>query len=308
MRARVLFLTDRASHREELRLAQSALSELAIAFSQSISMREQMLPEDCNPDDLSQLMLDNDAILFCGSQANLGRVAGLAQAYAASAQVNHHVQGLGLSRLKTDRAPALRLVWPLEDSPEALTRAATLACAQAKASGSNVAYLTGNHDKGWWEALSRAAMYAALPAPQPLTLDGALWNLLNTDKPAPLLMANPMDAALLRHLLAYLGGSELIHYQCLHTEKMEIQAVVPQGPGNKLPFFSLLYAVAQALRNTLHMTREGDCLDTATSNVLASGWRTAEFGQVDKVIPDAEALDLVNQQVRLAGELYERLG
>lgn len=307
MRAKILFLTDRAAYREDLRLAQAALSELAVAFSQSFSMREQVVDSSGALPDLAALAREHDTIILAGGQDFISQAAMNMGAFAAGAEINRQAVAPDLSRLKTGPAPALNLVWPLSDSPANITKTAVLACSMAKAAG-RLAYINNGQGGNWADAMNQAAMYAALPAPRALSLDEALWGLLHAGETVPVLAAPPIEAAMLRHLLTYLGGSENIRHLSFYAEGRQFQAVTPAANRQSLPFFSLLYACALTVKQALQLEREGDCLLTAVSNVLASGWRTREFGEGEKAIPRDEALDLVAQQVRLAGELYEHLG
>lgn len=307
MRAKFLFLADQDRFREDMRLAQAALSELALAFSHSFLMREKTVSSQESVQDALQLARDQDALILAGSSQFVQEFAEKLGAFAGLVQLNQ-VDVDGLSRLKAGAVPSATLVWPLHEEGAEPMKTAVQACALAKRQQRQLAFISNQQSAGWQAAINKAALYAALPTPEELSLDEALARLLYTPGEAPLLMVTSRDAAFIRHLLTYLGGTEQLLHDTYLREDTQIQAVLPFGQQKELPFFSMLYAAADALRQVPNLKREADCLQTAISNVLASGWRTAELGIGEKTISREQAIDLVGQQVQLAGALHERLG
>ena len=307
MRAKFLFLAEQGTYREDLRLAQAALSELALAFSHSFLMREMTVNTKEAIQDALQLAQDQDALLLAGSSQFVLETAQKLGAFAGLVQLNQ-VDVDGLSRLKAGAVPAATLVWPLDEEEAEPAKTAVHACALAKQQQRQLAFICTQRTAGWQAAINKAALYAALSTPEGLSLDQALAQLLYTPDEAPLLMVSARDAAFIRHLLTYLGGTEQLLFEAYLREDTQIQAVLPFGQQKELPFFAMLYAAADALRQVPNLKREADCLQTAISNVLASGWRTSELGVGEKTISREQAIDLVSQQVQLAGALHERLG
>jgi hypothetical protein len=149
-------------------------------------------------------------------------------------------------------------------------------------------------------------MYAALPSPQSYQLDTVLEHLFYNKEHRPLIMSDANNASVIGHLLIFLGGTELLAHMTYLADSLRIQGVSPYSEQPQLPLFSMLYATADAVRYSLGLEEEAGCLETAINNVLASGWRTPEFGIGQKTVAQEEALRLIVQQVQLAGELFER--
>ena len=307
MRAKILFLSEKEKYRESLRMAQQALSELAVAFSHSFVMREMSLEADANQQDLLSLMQEQDAVLMAGSKYFSKKIALLLGCFAAVSRINQTDTLKELSRLKEGTLASAELIHPLNDSPSFIGKAAVAACALAKKGGRKLVTVQNDETESWNSVLSKAAMYAALPSPQSFQLDAVLEQLLYNNEYKPLVMSGANEASLIGHLLLYLGGTELLAHMTYLADSRRIQGVSPYSEQPQLPFFSILYATADAVRYSFGLEEEAGCLEAAINNVLASGWRTPEFGLGQKTIAQEEALRLIIQQVQLAGELFERL-
>ncbi|MDI9520318.1 MAG: hypothetical protein QM308_04085 [Bacillota bacterium] len=309
MRAKILFLSQNGQFREDSRLAQQALSELALAFSHSFVMREMELTEDLTAVQVMQAVQDQDAVILSADRDTLKEAAWKLGVYARSVKTSP-VMLPELSRLRSGAAPCALLISPVGESASSLNKAAVLACALAKKSKADLFYIPKEPKEDWQNELNKAAMYAALPAPVSDNTDGMLSRLLYDDKRNPAIVAPGDEERFLRNLLIYLSGTENLVHQNLYAENRVFQAVSPLRTDRKIPLFSILFATVDAVRYALKLEREADCLMTVISNVLSSGWRTNEFPDAsgDKLISEDEVLDLIAQQVQLAGELYERLG
>lgn len=308
MRAKILFLSQNGKYREDTRLAQQALSELALAFSHSFMMREMELAEEMTAVQVMQAVQDQDAVILSGDRDALQDAAWKLGVYATA--VRTRPIGLSeLSRLKSGASPSALLMTPISESASALNKAAVLACSLAKQSRAELFYIPGEPKDIWQNELNKAAMYAALPAPVSDSADGMLSRLLYDDKRNPAIIAPNEEERFLKNLLVFLSGTEHLIHQNFYAENRIYQAVSPVQPDSKLPLFSMLFATADTVRYALKLEREADCLLTAISNVLSSGWRTKEFPDAgDQQIGEEEVLELIARQVQLAGELYERLG
>lgn len=309
MRAKIVFIAENNTYREELRQAQEAMSELAIAFSHSFIMREMTIDPQEPESTFEQMMQEHDAVLLAGSAPFARQVAQSSGAFAASMAINQSPAAADLSRVKDGQVPAARLVWPLLDEPVAIGKAAVAACALTpKSRGGILCIQDMGEDASLPEALEKAAMYAALPSPRRMSLDEALAALFYEGLQDALVFASSRNIAPVKHLLQYIGGSELVNHLVYHTDTGIIPAVQAPSAQQGLPLFSMLYAAAHAVRVSLGLVREGDCLHTAVDNVLASGVRTMDFGLGENTLSADEVLVRIAQQVRLAGELAERFG
>lgn len=309
MRAKILFLSQNEKYREDTRLAQQALSELALAFSHSFVMREMELTKDLTAVQAMQAVQDQDAVILSGDREILEDAAWKLGVYAAAVRTTPVILP-ELSRLKSGVSLSALLLTPLKANQAGLNKTAVLACALAKQSASELIYIPGDSEESSWQnELNRAAMYAAMPAPVSDSADGVLSRFLYNNQNNLAIVAPRNEERILRNLLIYLSGTERLTHQNFYAENRTIQAVCPVQPGSRLPLFSMLFATADAVRYALKLEREADCLMTVISNVLSSGWRTSEFPDAgDKLIGEEEVLHLIAQQIQLAGELFDRLG
>lgn len=307
MRAKILFVAENNTCREDARPVQQALAELAIAFSHSFTMREIGFKPEAGFGDLADAVSDADAVLLLGSIGFAEQAALALDAFAGHVQLNSNTGLAELSRLKTGAAPELELVWPLDDKPAALGKAAVFMCALAKKNGKRLRYIRSQGTGYWQDSLNQAAKYAAVPPPSGITLEDQLIEILEPGQPGCISLCPKEQAAVLTVLLSYLGGSELTqHVAYMSDKKPSFAALVTKE--QRLPLFSVLYAAVDAVRGALKLEREAACLETAIDNVISSGWRTMEFGLTEKTISSDEVIRLIAEQIQLAGQLYERFG
>ncbi len=253
-------------------------------------------------------MLDQDAVLICGSPAFVQDLATRLSAYALTTRTSPAPLS-EMSRLKSGASPAALLINPLGQDQATLNKSAVLANALAKKTQAELLYIPGEERDLWQNELNKAAMYSALPAPVQDSADGILSRLLKDDQKNLCVVCPREDSRFLTQFLVYLSGTERLIHQNLYTTDKTYQAVSPLSPSGALPLFALLFAAADLIREGLRLEREADCLSTVVANVLTSGWRTPEFMETgENVITPQEVMNLIAQQVQLAGELYERMG
>ncbi|HHT07504.1 MAG: hypothetical protein ACOYI6_00755 [Christensenellales bacterium] len=305
MRAKILFLAEKPVLREGLRLAQEMLSEMAVAFSHSFIMREHLMDREFSPQELRDLSSDHDAVVLAGSQEFSDKAAKALSCFAGMSAFNRADTVSELSRLKEGSIPSADFIWPLAGDTAIISKTAVTACAHAKKLRKNVVLSLNEGTQEWVDPLNKAAMYAALPAPAILPLHEAMDTLLfQQDRPS-VVLANSDEKNMLSSLMRFLTGTELLQHTSYYSDHIKLHSVIPPAGQQGFPLFSALYAAASAVRESLLLEKEADCLDTAIANVLASSWRTPEFGVWPKTISHEEALRLIVEQVHLAGELME---
>lgn len=307
MRAKILFLTTHSEYRQSLRFIQQALSELAIAFSHSFVMREMSLKEDLSDGDLLQAIKEHDAVMLAGTVDGEKRIARLINCHSKYSMLNQLDALDSLSRLKASHLPKADLVWPMDETTP-INKTAVTACALSKKQGKPLVLLETDATRAWSEPLNRAVMYAALPTPEVRALEELIQGLLHASQYTPLVLCAKSEARLLTYLLLYIGGTEQLAFEEMLSDTLAVQYVQPQAQKKEVPLFAGLYATVKLVRDSLKLEREADCLETVVTNVLQSGWRTPEFGIGEKTISSDEVLELMTQQIQLAGELFERLG
>ncbi|NLX82447.1 MAG: hypothetical protein GXZ04_01310 [Clostridiales bacterium] len=307
MRAKLLFLAEKPEYQEGMRLAQEMLSELAVAFSHSFLMREKLLDGEPAQQELLEMAGDHDAVVLFGSESFADQFAAEMSCFAGMIQAKRPETISELSRLKEGNIPAVDFIWPISDQSAVISKTAVTACAHAKKRGQNIVLSHNDVTKDWETAVNRAAMYAALPSPFILPLHDVMNTVLFQPEHPFVVLACADEKSLLNSLLCFMSGTELLQHTCYVSDQLRLHAVVPPVSQQGVPLFSALYAAAGAIRESLSLEQEADCLETAIDNVLASGWRTPEFGMWPKTISHEEALRLVVEQVHLAGELMEKL-
>ena len=67
-------------------------------------------------------------------------------------------------------------------------------------------------------------------------------------------------------------------------------------------------AVASMLRHSLGLEQEADCVVSALKNTLDAGWRTPDMTSMGDGVNCYKMLQLVSDQINLAGELLQQRG
>ena len=300
MRARILMLAEDDRYREPLRVAQQALSAVAVAFGHSFAMREDVLQ--------NRRSLDEDTALLIGGRDALHAAAlGMGFSYGERYYAERDWD-LGLSRMRDGRTPAGAVVFPLSPDPGRVARACSAACAMARKGGGELLFIPPHGSEALWQgAMSRASLYASVPQPEPLRLEDALAMALTGLGERHITVADAETAGLMDTVLSHAGGMDTLAYTAYARDEGRVFAApVPYGR-RKPGLFSVLYAAAALLDDGLRLGGEGGCLRAALDNVLHSGWRARDMKAGERTVPDEEILSLVKEQVALAGELFDRL-
>lgn len=303
VRARILFLSSASEQREALRLAQEALSSVAIAFGHSFIMREALFEHP----DLASTLPEHHACVFSGSREH-------AQALASMMNCSHGYSVLNerwpedLFRIRYGHAPEALIAWPLQQNQPSYATAAMDFLTKVKGSelGDKAIQIAEDGGKAYLEALNKAALFNALPPVQAMALDQAMDTLLNVPNQRLAIFADLHEAGLLSRLIAYLGGYESAVFETFNSPLNSLQ-FCPLLPGRQKPgLFSMLLAMCDLLANSLNLENEAECLSSAIHNVLNSGWRSQDLPGITSYLSDGEIMDLIDRQVSLAGELLQR--
>lgn len=306
MRAKILFLAETPEDREQARPAQLALSELALAFSHSFTMREYSPKEGMGAEEWQALVADADAVLVTGKREFVEGAARKLGCFAILSGQEWPQAAEGLSRLKQGAPPVMPLIWPIGKAAGLAGKTTVSACAFARQLGRPLAFIESEETEGWQALLAQASRYAAMPLPEALSLDAYLDLALMGGGEVPLAMAARDSAAFVSRLGHYLGGTELLAHETGLHDHGRVHLVHQAGARATLPLYALLFATAALVRDSLKLEREADCMDAAVGNVLASGCRTPEFGLSADTVSVEEATQRVCRQIELAGELIER--
>lgn len=307
MRVKIMMLAERERYREDLRASQQTLTAVAVAFGQSLIMKESIFGEGDVQDALEGVR-QSDAVLALGSMESLERMALAMGCFAGEILFDHPKELNSLSRLKSGKQNRFTLVWPLASSASQLARTASAACAKAKECSGQLFIVPPEGEAALWnDAASKAAMFAALQTPEAMAMDEAISLILNAGEERQVFLCSADAARIIRRLSGFLGGVEALVYTTYLSETRQLYAVSPANKGSGAGLLAVLYATSSMIGQGLRLKQEGDCLKTAIDNVLASGWRTAEMELGEKTVSADEILRLVSEQIALAGELFERL-
>lgn len=303
MRAKIILLFEQEEARPVLRLAGQTLSDIAIAFGHSFSMLEGELSAYSSLESLDSF----DGILFAGSRDAAQELAERVSCHSGISKSNAPHGLSDLIGIKQEDAKAPAVVWPVKTQEESLHKTAVFACHAAKEEGERLYLVPPELDSELWtQALSKAAMYSAQETPERLSLEDAMIKGIGSSQ-AALYFASFHDSKLLRRLWDHLFGQEVLGFVRYQGDERSFVAVNPVPTLGKPGLFSALYAAASLLKHSLNLPHEAECLKTVVDNVLTSGWRTPDFDeQGEKAITENQALRLVQEQVALAGELFDQ--
>lgn len=301
MRAKILFVTEQQNQRASLRPAQQALSAIAIAFGHSFMMREITFDKNDREETLSKIR-DSQGVAAMGSDIFF---EDLCQTLSLSTGIAAHLwpEGiLGISRLKDGNQPKGKLVWPAGNLPQHIEQSASIACGLVKAQGGRLLMLPPKVDTGWQAAVTSASAEAGLPQPLQVTLTEAMDQLLGASDQAITLLTDAIQAAMIDSVLHYLNSTADMGYTNFMNQSGGILAVKP-GAG----LFAVLFLCVELLGSSLGLIKEAECLRTAISNVLANARQQQSPQGAPSPQADGELLHLVEEQVALVGEMFERL-
>ncbi|MBQ8080383.1 MAG: hypothetical protein IJ240_00640 [Clostridia bacterium] len=121
---------------------------------------------------------------------------------------------------------------------------------------------------------------------------------------------------------AYAGQAFLSLATCLHGAPMLLfdacagsgasvfEPFIPDGVkvNDELNPLGAVSAVAEMLRTSLQLTKEADCVASAVKNILDAGWRTPDMTSMGDGIGTYKMMQLISEQINLAGELMQRGG
>lgn len=158
-----------------------------------------------------------------------------------------------------------------------------------------------------WEGDVRA-MEAALPQVPCVTLTGpeAITALITNPQRMGLVLCPPYAGSMLTAAgTALCGHPEVIHEFAVDPEIGVYVPWLPDGDDDPQPFSAAL-ALAKLLRLSLRLGREAACVEAAVNNVLTARTRALQEGSP---VPDPDgSLDLICEQIAVAGELMQRAG
>ena len=106
------------------------------------------------------------------------------------------------------------------------------------------------------------------------------------------------------------GAPMLLHDACLGKKVSVYEPYVPAyvKANDDLNPLGTIAAVASMLRHSLGLEQEADCVVSALKNTLDAGWRTPDMTSMGDGVNCYKMLQLVSDQINLAGELLQQRG
>ncbi len=106
------------------------------------------------------------------------------------------------------------------------------------------------------------------------------------------------------------GAPMLLHDACVGKKVSVVEPFIPEHvkANDELNPLGAIAGVASLLRYSLHLTQEADCVASAVKNVLDAGWRTPDMTSMGDGVNCYKMLQLVSDQINLAGELLQQHG
>ncbi len=298
MRAKILMLSGSIKEKSLLRVAQQALSDIAVAFGHSFVMRDQQM--DGQPD--SYDFEESQAVLSAAPEAALRSV------FEARLRISTLALPQGLvdySLLRIPRFPGISTVSPLRPGLDAAVAAAKAALNMA-GEGENLiwAAASGQSRALWEEAVKRAASPFALSVPEVVPAANVIAKPLQHPDQGHVFLADEADAALVLSLFRGLSGAGLVHSVYAGAGA---RVHMPGGvPGFVPGLFDAMYATVALLEDSLKLKKEAGCLRASVDNVLASGWRARDMDIAGETVGNEQIAALIGEQVELAGSLMQR--
>lgn len=162
---------------------------------------------------------------------------------------------------------------------------------------------TGNNRFQWEADIKETARkYPNLPC-ESLSAPEAVRRLIETPEKAGFMLCPPYAGSMLESAASCLFPFPGIQYDTAIGEEIGVYAPRLHPDATDIPSpFGTAFAVAELLKHSLHMQREGACLEAAIHNVLAAGWRTPGMPAVGQVTDGSHIIQLICDQLAVAGE------
>lgn len=304
MRAKILFLTENQEERKRFRPMQQILSAVAVSFGHSFVMRETSDEGELREDTLFKIRDSHSLVLF-GSPTFIESINQFVGVFTG---IRQHILMEGMqafSRLKTGNMMQANLIWPVRVSSSCLQKTSLTACTIAKRTETKLLFiLPKQKDFDWQEILIQNAKSIDVQAPLNTSIIDVIPIIDMKNSQIPTILATNQDVMILDSFIRYVNGTESMGFSSYCSDQQHIYV-----PDNQSGLLSLLMMTIELLRESLNLRREADCLQTAVNNALSNIERPSQLMMDEQYMEfEEEMLHLVEEQVALVGELFERQG
>ncbi len=274
MRCKFFLATRHASANKLIKHLQNSITELAIAFGSSFTIKE--VPFD----DIDMSFSGRDSAMLVIGDKNDARE--LSKKMGLFAQMQSYLGAANVSLLKSELLAKGTVLYPMDSSKENFASFTGFIQAQ-RAKPENI--ITAENVSPVIEKLLFA----------PDQLDDII-----CDYNAGLIvktLATDISGTQRLQFKILMGNAGKIHFVPLEDGWRSEDAVSPYG---------MYFAVSDML-SRFNLEREAMCLKTANANVLKAGWRTEDclLSSEEKLTATSEICALIDEQIQLAGELMQ---
>lgn len=193
---------------------------------------------------------------------------------------------------------------------DTLRAAMAAAFAFAREEDARILYVApGGRNKAPWEAAVRAQSAATpLVHIDAVSAPDAVAALVTNPGRMGLLLCPPYAGSILEAAIDASFSHPEVVYDLLPDDEIGVYAPcasLTDGEDGAAPLpFATAQAVARLLRVSLHLPREGACLEAAVQNVMANHAHAADQEEADPLA----LLELIGNQIAVAGELMSKGG
>lgn len=156
----------------------------------------------------------------------------------------------------------------------------------------------------------RKAEFPTVPVTE-LTPPQAVDQLVHAPETLGVFVVPPYAGSMLCAMATALHGAPMLLFDACESKRAFIYAPVVSldaQENDELNPMGMILAVARLLRGALKLEKEADCVEAAVRNVLDAGWRTPDMSGGNETVGTYRMLQLVADQINLAGEFLRPQG
>ncbi len=162
---------------------------------------------------------------------------------------------------------------------------------------------TGNNRFAWEADIKETAKKYPSLSCEGLSAPEAIRRIIETPGQVGFMLCPPYAGGMLESAASSLFPFPGLQYDSGMQEEIGVYAPRLSVDSTDMPQpFAAAFAVADMLKNSLHMQREGACLDAAIQNVLTAGWRTPGMALDGHPTDGSHIIQLICDQLAVAGE------
>ncbi len=308
MRAKILLLPGNDKGNVLLKMAEEVLTDISVSFSHSFSLMYDKIGTQSDyiygaplTEETVDMAKECHAVLLGDTEVEGGdaliealKIPAKTRAFSLNGGKRFYI--LTLSALDIDT----------------LTNAFRQAFSLAKSEDMPVHFIAPSSNKrnDMLSAVkAQRGFFSSIDAKEISPQEGVEYLIYNPQEVGVLLLP-PYASSMLTHMATLLHGVPMLLFDQAVSQTAFVYAPLLEKDISKDEVNPLgtFYAVAQMLREALHLEKEADCIEAAIQNVLHAGWRTEDMPVTNEalLISKERMKELVTEQIVLAGELLNK--